>query len=58
MVPRAYSKTVAIFHRLIADVTLLTKRAAVSFDEAAPDFAFFGKARGVTVSGLYGLLNA
>jgi 2-haloacid dehalogenase len=60
MVPHAYDDSVAILERLLADghdITMLTNFAADTFVEAQEMFPFLKAGRGVTVSGLVGLLK-
>jgi len=60
MVSHAYDDSVAILDGLLAqdyDVTFLTNFAADTFVEAQQRFPFLTKGRGVTVSGLIGLLK-
>jgi 2-haloacid dehalogenase len=60
MVPHAYDNSVEILERLIADghdITMLTNFAADTFVEAQAMFPFLKAGRGVTVSGLVGLLK-
>jgi 2-haloacid dehalogenase len=60
MVPHAYDDSVEILERLIADghdITMLTNFAADTFVEAQQMFPFLKAGRGVTVSGLVGLLK-
>ena len=60
MVPHAYEDSVAILRGLIADghdVTLLTNFAADTFGEAQRRFGFLRETRGVTVSGLAGVIK-
>lgn len=60
MVPHAYDDSVAILRRLITDghdVTMLTNFAADTFAEASRRFDFLTESRGVTVSGLIGMIK-
>lgn len=60
MVPHAYDDSVEILERLIADghdITMLTNFATDTFIEAQAMFPFLKAGRGVTVSGLVGLLK-
>lgn len=60
MVPHAYDDSVAILEQLVEagrDVTLLTNFAVDTFAQAREMFPFFGRARGVTVSGEVGVLK-
>ena len=60
MVPHAYEDSVALMVELIEaghDVTLLTNFAADTFGEALQRFPFLSVPRGVTVSGLVGVIK-
>ncbi|MAW87419.1 MAG: 2-haloalkanoic acid dehalogenase [Phyllobacteriaceae bacterium] len=60
MVPHAYGDSVEILRALLADghdVTMLTNFAADTFAEASRRFDFLTETRGVTVSGLIGLIK-
>lgn len=60
MVPHAYDDSVEILRALLAarhDVTMLTNFAADTFAEACRRFDFLTETRGITVSGLIGLIK-
>ncbi|MFP1631723.1 HAD family hydrolase [Zhengella sp. ZM62] len=60
MVPHAYGDSVEILRDLLSaghDVTMLTNFAADTFAEASRRFDFLTETRGVTVSGLIGLIK-
>ncbi|MCB1426048.1 MAG: HAD family phosphatase [Zhengella sp.] len=60
MVPHALDDTVAVLRQLVADghdVTMLTNFAADTFAEASRRFDFLSETRGVTVSGLIGVIK-
>ncbi|GLS32764.1 2-haloacid dehalogenase [Mesorhizobium albiziae] len=60
MVPHAYGDTVDLMEKLIDsghDVTLLTNWAPDTFTEAKGRFPFLERPRGITVSGLVGLIK-
>jgi len=60
MIPGPIAENVEILDELLArgtDVTALTNWAADTFDEVAERMPFFGRFRGVTVSGKIGLIK-